>query len=529
MPPGRALTAISAHMADTGDDAGAPALPLFNWLQTRSAGVLLHPTSLPGAQGCGTFDENLVQFLDFLKAAGFRSWQLCPLGPTGYGDSPYQCFSSFAGNPYLVDLTALVHFGLLTADEIAPLAKLDTASTDYGELHRLKWPLLFAAHRRYEQLKPTLPYGDFAKFRAQHAAWLEPYAYFRALKDHLGGGAWFQWPASVRTCAAAQSSPLRAQLAPAIAAHAFTQDLFFGQWSLVRQAARARGIEIIGDLPIFVAADSADAWAHPELFELDPKTLRPLAVAGVPPDYFSKDGQLWGNPLYRWDVHATDGYAWWLARLAAAFSLYDVVRIDHFRGLDAYWRVPARAKTAKRGVWVPGPGLAFFRAVHHAFPDARLIAEDLGVQTDSMRQLLRDSGLPGMTVLQFAFGNDAANAYLPHHQAANAVVYTGTHDNDTSLGWYRTANEKTRDHVRRYLRITGAEMPWDFIRAAYESPARLAVIPLADLLSLGAAARFNTPSKARGNWQWRYSAAQLAALRGGTEKYLHSLAELYGR
>ena len=530
VPPGQALTAISSPMADTGDDAGAPAGPLFNWLQARGAGVLLHPTSLPGAQGCGTFDANLLSFLDFLKASGFRYWQLCPLGPTGYGDSPYQCFSSFAGNPYLIDLGILVQGGLLTATEIAPLAKLDPTRTDHGELHRLKWPLLFTAHERFGPRPTTaLPYGDFDKFRQEHAAWLEPYAYFRALKDHLGGGAWFQWPAAIRSFAAAQSSPLRTKLAPAIAAHAFTQYLFFGQWTQVRAAARARGIEIIGDLPLFVAADSADAWAQPPLFELDPKTLRPTAVAGVPPDYFSKDGQLWGNPLYRWATHASDGYAWWLRRIGAAFSLYDVVRIDHFRGLDAYWRVPARAKTARRGAWVPGPGLGFFQAVRHAFPAARLIAEDLGVQTDSLRQLLHDSGLPGMTVLQFAFGNDATNACLPHLQATNAVVYTGTHDNDTSLGWYRTAPEKTRDHVRRYLRVTGAEMPWDFIRAAYESPARLAVIPLPDLLSLDTNARFNTPGKARGNWQWRATAAQLAALRGGTEKYLRALAELYGR
>ena len=524
-----ALAAISPHLIDTGDDVGAPSLPLFAWLQQRSAGVLFHPTSLPGAQGCGTFDQNLVTFLDFLQAAGFRSWQLCPLGPTGYGDSPYQCFSAFAGNPYLIDLSALVPFGLLTAEELAPLAALPTDRTDYGALHRLKWPLLFTAHERYAREKPALPYGNFAAFCRKHAAWLEPYAYFRALKDHFAGVAWVEWPAAVRSYAAAQSSPLRAQLAPAIAAHRFTQYLFFGQWRLVRQAARARDIEIIGDIPIFVAADSADAWTNPELFELDPKTLRPLAVAGVPPDYFSKDGQLWGNPLYRWDAHAADGFAWWRQRFAAAFSLYDIVRIDHFRGLDAYWRVPARARTARRGQWMPGPGLAFCRAIHHAFPKARIIAEDLGVQTDSVRQLLLDSGLPGMSVLQFAFGNDAANAYLPHQQIPNAVVYTGTHDNDTSLGWYRTVDARTGDHVRRYLRVTGAEMPWDFIRATYASPARLAVIPLPDLLSLGSVARFNTPSKSEGNWQWRTTRAQLATLRGGTEKYLRELAELYGR
>jgi 4-alpha-glucanotransferase len=506
-----------------------PVLPLFNWLQKRSAGVLLHPTSLPGAHGIGTFDENLTAFLDLLKSAGVTNWQICPLGPTGYGDSPYQCFSAFAGNPLVIDLAVLAGAGLLTPEELAPLAALPADRVDYGALFRLKWPLLFTAHRRYLAQKSVLPYGDFAAFKSEQAGWLDAYCYFRALKDHFGGTAWQNWPADLRQQASARRSPLRERLAPAIDAHAFTQYLFFGQWAQVRAAAQARSIQIIGDLPIFVAGDSADAWAAPHLFELDPQTGRPLAVAGVPPDYFSKDGQLWGNPLYRWKVHATDGYKWWLSRLAASFALYDIVRIDHFRGFDACWRIAWPAKTARRGVWTPGPGLDLFKAIRRRFPAARIIAEDLGVLTDSVRALLRDTGLPGMLVLQFAFGGDATNPYLPHQHPRNAAVYPGTHDNDTTLGWYRALEPRTRDQVHRYLRISGAEIPWDFLRSAYVSPARLAVIPFTDLLSLGTEARFNSPGRAEDNWQWRCTRAQLDSLAGPTAAYLRELAALYDR
>jgi len=506
-----------------------PALPLFNWLKTRGAGLLLHPTCLPGNQGCGVFDEHAVRYLDFLKSAGMKYWQVCPLGPTGYGDSPYQCFSAFAGNPYLVDLAVLVRFGLLTAADLAPLAALPADHVDYGALYNLKPGLLRTAHRNYTRLHPALPYGDFAAFCRKEAHWLDDYAYFRALKDHFNGIAWWEWPAAVRDRSHAAKSPLHTKLADAIAAYQFGQYLFFGQWALVRAAARERGVEIIGDLPIFVAADSADAWAHPALFELDPKTLLPLAVAGVPPDYFSADGQLWGNPLYRWEAHRADGYKWWLARIRASFELCDVVRIDHFRGFDAYWRIPFPAKNARKGEWIPGPGLDLFRAIQAAFPDARIIAEDLGVLTDSVVQLRDDSGLPGMAVLQFAWGSDAHNGYLPHNHVANAVIYPGTHDNDTTLGWYQSATEAERNYVRRYLRVSGADVPWDFIRASYASVARLAVISLPDVFSLGASARFNTPSKAEGNWQWRYRAPALEKISSGTAEYLRELALLCGR
>ncbi len=509
--------------------APAADLPLFHWLKDRGAGMLLHPTCLPGDQGCGVFDQHAVRFLDLLQAAGMKYWQVCPLGPTGYGDSPYQCFSAFAGNPYLVDLGVLVRPGLLAAADLTELAALSPDRTDYGALYRIKPRLLAAAAEKFRQKQPVLPYGDFAAFCQQEAHWLDAYAYFRALKDHLGGIAWWEWPAELRDHARAKKSPLRTKLAAAIAAYQFGQYLFFGQWRLVRAAARERGLEIIGDLPIFVAADSADAWGNPGLFELDPQTLRPVAVAGVPPDYFSADGQLWGNPLYRWDAHRADGFAWWIARLRASFAVCDIVRIDHFRGFDANWRVPSPAENARTGAWVPGPGLDLFRAFRAALPDARIIAEDLGLLTDSVVRLREDSGLPGMLVLQFAWGSDAGNAYLPHNAVPHSVIYAGTHDNDTTLGWYQSASEAERNHVRRYLRVPGTDVPWDFIRACYASVSRLALLTLPDVLALGSVARFNTPAKPEGNWQWRVRAGAVEKLFGGTTDYLRELAQLAGR
>jgi 4-alpha-glucanotransferase len=507
----------------------SPGGPLFSWLQDRGAGVLLHPTSFPGNQGIGTLDTAAERFLEFLAAAGLRHWQICPLGPTGFGDSPYQCFSAFAGNPYLIDLEALVTAGLLDSADLRPLRALPADRIDFGALYHLKWPLLHAAHARLSAGKGREPYGSFADFKRLHAEWLAPYTLFRALKDHHQGQPWWDWPAALRTHAGAAASPIARTLATAIDAHAFTQYLFFGQWSQVRAAAARRGITIIGDLPIFVARDSADVWADPNLFELDPQTAQPLAVAGVPPDYFSAEGQLWGNPLYRWEHHAADGFAWWMRRLRTAFAQHDVVRIDHFRAFDEYWRIPFPATTARHGTWKPGPGRRFFEQVRTTFPDARIIAEDLGELTPSVIRLREETGLPGMAILQFAFGCGSDNSYLPHQLSRNSVLYPGTHDNDTTRGWYASAPEAARDHARRYLEVNGTEISWDFIRAAYRSVSRLAVLPLQDLLSLDSRARMNTPGKPEGNWQWRYRSAQLASLGGDTTAYLRRIGELYGR
>lgn len=506
--------------------------PLFNWLTRRSAGLLLHPTSLPNDQGIGVLDGAVNDLFDFMVAAGISQWQVCPLGPTGYGDSPYQCFSAFAGNPYLIDLRALVRSGLLNDDHLAPLRDLPAANVDFGWLYITKWPALQASFEQFVAGgRRAKPYGDFGAFQAEHADWLEPYCLFLALKGHFEGKPWWQWPAEVRFHHRAEKTALAASpdIVRRAEAHAFFQYLFFGQWAEVRAQASARGISIIGDAPIFVARDSADAWAHPELFDVDPSSGEPRTVAGVPPDYFSADGQLWGNPLYDWAAHAKDGYAWWLRRLEANFALYDVLRIDHFRAFDSYWAIPANAATARTGKWKRGPGLAFFAAVRERLPACRMIAEDLGDLNADVVALRDATGLPGMTILQFAFGGDAANLYLPHNLTANSVVYPGTHDNDTTRGWYAAAPEKARDHVRRYLRVSGDEVSWDFIRAAYGAVSRLAVLPLQDLLGLGAEARFNTPGSAVGNWGWRYDGAHLATLHRSSAAYLRELGGLNGR
>ena len=505
--------------------------PLFSWLNQRSSGVLMHPTSLPGRQGIGVLSpEAVTPFLDFLSTAGAKYWQICPLGPTGYGDSPYQCFSAFAGNPYLIDLDVLVEAKLLSPADLIPLQSLPAGKIDYGHLWAIKWPLLFKAHAAFVKTGRSFNhYGDFGAFNAEHSAWLRPYAAFMALKDNQGGKAWWDWPQAIRFYDQAQESPLFAETSDRAEAYAFFQYLFYGQWAAVRALATEHGIQIIGDAPIFVAADGADVWSHPDLFQIDSKTGKPLFVAGVPPDYFSADGQLWGNPLYDWSAHAKDGYAWWLERLRANIALCDVVRIDHFRGFDTYWSIPAGSPTAREGEWKTGPGLDFFEKVASALPDCQLIAEDLGELAPTVVELRNRTGLPGMTILQFAFGGDASNLYLPHNLTANSVVYPGTHDNDTSLGWYQSADEKTRDHVRRYLRVSGENIGWDFIRTAYDAVSNLAVVPLQDLLSLGTAARFNSPGKAQGNWQWRYSAAQMASLTRDSAPYLRDLGELTGR
>jgi 4-alpha-glucanotransferase len=510
--------------------ATQPRTPIFNWLNERSAGVLLHPTSLPGPYGIGTFDEEAIKLLDFFSQAGIRSWQVCPLGPTGYGDSPYQCFSAFAGNPYLIDPAALVRAGLLAQEALAPLRALPSDHVDFGAIYQHKLPVLFSAHAawRCEPQRP-LPYGSFDAFRQQHTGWLASYSLFSALKEHFKGQPWWEWPAELRSFKLASTSPLARSLASRSEAYEFLQYLFFGQWALIRAHAASLGISIIGDAPIFAAIDSADVWAHPELFQLDPKTSLPTAVAGVPPDYFSADGQLWGNPLYNWDAHEAEGYAWWISRLRANFSLCDIVRIDHFRGFDTYWSIPAGAVNARTGRWAPGPGLKFFEAVRRALPDAKLIAEDLGELMPSVVELREATGLPGMAILQFAFGGGSDNLYLPHNHRSNSVVYPGTHDNDTTLGWYISADEGIRDHVRRYLRVSGREIGWDFIRSAYASVCSLAVVPMPDLLTLGSSGRFNTPGTAQGNWTWRYQPEQLRALSEGGSAYLRELASLYGR
>ncbi len=505
--------------------------PLFDWLSKRASGVLLHPTSLPGPNGIGTLGAEARQFLDFLAEAGFRHWQVCPLGPTGYGDSPYQCFSAFAGNPYLIDLRPWVEAGWLTPQDLAPLEALSASKVDYGKLWEIQPALLRKAHAAFlVKNSGGKENKEFAEFQKAQQHWLEPYAFFTALKTHFQGRAWTEWPLEFRDYQQAVKSGAATNLpdvARDIASHIWIQFQFHRQWNALHQDARNRGIELIGDIPIFVAMDSADVWSRPELFQLDAQ-LKATGVAGVPPDYFSADGQLWGNPLYAWEAHEAEGYQWWVARLRAAFAQCDLVRIDHFRGFEAYCKIPAHAKNARAYTWVPGPGLAFFEAIKAQLPDCRLIAEDLGVITDGVRDLLAATGLPGMAVLQFAF-DGFENAYLPHNLHPNTVLYPGTHDNNTTVGWFAEQSAQTDDFVRKYLRIDGHEIAWDLLRTGLASVSRLFVVAMQDLLSLGGEARLNMPGAATGNWQWRMSLAQLQALRKQSSAYLRELNYIYGR
>jgi 4-alpha-glucanotransferase len=500
--------------------------PLFNWLQHRAAGVLLHPTSLPGSTGIGTLGQEGRLFIDFLVHAGMKIWQVCPLGPTGFGDSPYQCFSAFAGNPYLIDLETLVERGLLEERDLAELRRLPADKVDFGAQWILRWPVLKKAFSVFISHGSRAEKSEFAAFKKSKREWLDSYIRFIALKQRFGGCSWPYWPKELRQFAQAKKAVPKSELRDEMEAQAWYQFEFFRQWLALKNYANARNIEIFGDIPIFVAMDSADVWTHPSLFEMD-ADLKPLGIAGVPPDYFSADGQLWGNPLYDWKSHQATGYAWWLARLRGCFELFDIVRIDHFRGFDDYCRIPPDAVNARVYQWVPGPGIEIFEAIKAEFPGAKLVAEDLGIITDSVRNLVEASGLPGMKVLQFGF--EGATNYLPHNGILNSVLYPGTHDNDTSWGWFRKAPPAVRDFVRRYLRVKGDTLPWDIIRAGYAAPSRLFVVPLQDLLSLGTEARFNTPGQPSGNWRWRFSLKQLDILQAESATYLRELASLYER
>ncbi len=505
--------------------------PQFNWLDERAAGLLLHPTSLPGPHGIGTLGQSSLDLIGFLADAEIRYWQVLPLGPTGYGDSPYTSFSSFAGNPLLIDLQPLIAVGLLSLAEVAPLTRLSGERVDYGGLFQAKWPILRLAFRRFVEKKLAyIPnYGLYEDFLDQHSAWLSGYGLFMALKDRFGGKPWREWPAEWRQFHSAKLQKLDPDVERNRRAYCFFQYLFFGQWHQVRNYAARRGVEIIGDIPIYVALDSADTWMEPDVFELNADGC-PTAVAGVPPDYFSETGQLWGNPLYAWERQKENDYAWWMRRLQTNFDLFDVVRLDHFRGFYDYWAIPSDAPDAREGVWKDGPREDFFRSLlAHFGGDTKIIAEDLGELGVDVHTFLARLGLPGMSILQFGFdGEDNSNLFLPHNGTPNSVVYAGTHDNDTVIGWYDAQPEKVRDQVRRYFRISGEDIAWDFVRAAYRSVSKLAIVQAQDLLCLDATARMNRPGQPQGNWQWRMTAAQFGQLQQAAP-YLRELAWLYDR
>jgi 4-alpha-glucanotransferase len=503
----------------------------------RRSGILLHPTSLPGRYGIGELGPEAHRFVDFLAEAGQRLWQVLPLGPTGYGDSPYQCFSAFAGNPLLISLDALVEDGWLEAQDLAFAPAFPQDRVDYEAVAAFKLPLLDRAFRRFEKSATTADHEALDAFRGANASWLDDYALYMAVKEAHRGAEWTQWEEAIAQRRPEALARWREDRADAVRAREFGQYLFFLQWQRLRERCRERDVALMGDVPIFVAGDSADVWSHPELFQLE-EDATPRVVAGVPPDYFSATGQLWGNPLYDWEAMARTGYAWWTERLRAALGLVDLVRLDHFRGFEAYWEIPAGEKTAINGRWVKGPGAALFEALRGRLGELPIVAEDLGVITPEVEALREQFGLPGMAILQFAFGSDPEAAkFQPHSYPRNRVVYTGTHDNDTTVGWWtstgsgdstRSADEvrAEHEHALAYLDAEGREIHWAFIRAALASVADTAIVPLQDVLGLGSEARMNLPGRGHGNWGWRFRSESLTDV---IRDRLKRLAELYGR
>jgi 4-alpha-glucanotransferase len=502
---------------------------------SRSSGILLHPTSLAGRFGIGDLGAEAYRFVDFLHAAGQTLWQVLPLGPTGYGDSPYQCFSAFAGNPLLISPQKLVD------EELVSKAALDTDPdpggdrVDFGRAIAFKKTVLAQAYDRFSRNSGAGITAGFDRFLQQEAWWLEDYALFQAIKDSNKGAAWNAWEPALMKRESEALGRSREELREQIEAQKFTQYLFFEQWFALKSYCNQKGIRIVGDVPIFVAYDSADVWARPELFKLN-DAGQPVVVAGVPPDYFSKTGQLWGNPIYDWERMRADGFQWWVQRMRAALQLVDIVRVDHFRGFAACWEVPAQDKTAERGRWVEVPGRDILTVLESSLGQLPILAEDLGVITPDVEALRDEFGLPGMRILQFAFA-DTVNNHLPHNHVRNAVVYTGTHDNDTCVGWFNSVAgagstrdvaqvNRERDYCLEYLNADGREIHWEFIRAAMASVASMAIVPAQDVLGLDSNARMNLPASTTGNWNWRLRNEELT---GEHSDRLLELARIYVR
>jgi 4-alpha-glucanotransferase len=472
----------------------------------RSSGILLHPTSLPGPDGIGDLGPEAYRWVDFIKQTECSIWQVLPLGPTGYGDSPYQCFSAFAGNPYLISPALLLEDGLLTVQDLADRPKFDEGLVDFGKAIEWKSTLLNRAYTHFKASAKTKLIKEFSAFTQQHSYWLDDYALFMAIKEDQGGGSWITWPdMSLRLRDPQALIDFSKTHSDSVDNQKLRQFLFFKQWLALKKYANSREIKIIGDIPIFVSFDSADTWANPGLFFLD-KDCKPTVVAGVPTDYFSPTGQLWGNPLYRWDVHLSTGYKWWISRIKATLEQVDIIRLDHFRGFAGYWEVKAKALTAEKGRWVKGPGNSFFDYLQQEVKDLPIIAEDLGEITPDVIELRNHFNLPGMKILQFGFV-EPSDPFLPHNYIVNCVAYTGSHDNATARGWYDTAPESEKDFLRRYLARSADDVAWDMIRAVWGSVASLAVAPMQDFLGLGNEARMNFPGRLGGNWSWRMTAS----------------------
>ena len=488
----------------------------------RESGILMHITSLPGAYGIGTMGKEAYAFVDFLKSAGQSLWQVLPLTPTGYGDSPYQSCSTFAGNHYLIDLELLIEEGLLRRDEVEDRAwSCRSDKVDFGAQYKNRLAVLRLAYDRFAD-QETLD-----AFCREQALWLPDFALFMAMKDHSGGKPWYQWEDPIKFREPEAIWNVRRELKTRIRFYCFVQLLFYRQWNALRDYAHENGIRIIGDVPIYVPYDSVDVWSNPELFQLD-EDMNPTDVAGCPPDAFSDDGQLWGNPLYRWDVIAKDGFGWWLRRLAAAGELYDIVRLDHFRGFEAYWAVPYGDTTARNGKWVKGPGMAFIDAVKNKLPDMKLIAEDLGFLTQEVLDMRDQSGYPGMKVLEFAFDSCEPSEYLPHTYPVNTVCYVGTHDNMTMRQWFDTAEKEAVEYASEYMSLNEREgLVWGTIRTAMASVSEQCIIQMQDYLDLGADARMNFPGTCDGtNWTWR---AEDGVFTDALAAKIRKLTTLYGR
>lgn len=494
-------------------------------LTQRQSGILLHPSSLPGAQAIGSLGQEAYDFIDFLVAAGQSVWQLLPLGPIGYGNCPYSSFSAFAGSPLLINLNLLVEAGDLRSSDL-PKSPPATDSADFSAAIKHQLPVLSLAHKNFKLRGTSSRRKDFSQFCQHQTHWLDDYALFEAVREHYQNQSWQEWPLAIRQRHPDAMQEWTDKLHENIDRQKYLQFVFFEQWFTLKRYATAQGVMILGDLPIFVAEDSADVWANRELFYLDDEDRASL-VAGVPPDYFSSTGQRWGNPLYQWEKIADDNFSWWLKRFRCNLEMFDLLRIDHFRGFSSCWAIPATETTAENGSWIEVPGEQLFTLLQQEFGNTLpLIAEDLGILTPDVIKLRDQFAFPGMKILQFAFDSDGNNPYLPANIGTNAVIYPGTHDNNTTLGWWQELETTGQQRVRDLLQNPCDEMPWTLIETALSSQANLAIIPLQDILSLPASNRMNVPGTATGNWQWRY---QPDALSADIINRLKDMSQLYGR
>lgn len=490
----------------------------------RCAGILMPITALPSPYGIGTIGKAAYEFADFLKASGQKIWQILPVGPTSYGDSPYQSFSTYAGNPYMIDLDFLIEDGLLIEDDVKDRNwGSNKNEVDYAMIYQSRFDVLYCAFKRFKKCDQT----EFKQFIKENKEWLDNYSLYMAVKKSFGMKAWTEWPdEDIRVRKPEAVKAYKSKYRNDIRFWKFVQFMFYKQWEKFRAYVNGLGIEILGDMPIYVAMDSADTWANPEVFWLD-EERNPVRVAGCPPDYFSATGQLWGNPLYDWEYLKSTNYKWWFERIKSASKLFDITRIDHFRAFDSYYAIPFPAENAINGDWMEGPGIEFFEKMKEEIGDIPIVAEDLGSLTDGVRQLLKDSGYPGMKVLEFAFDSGEENDYLPHKYTENSVVYSGTHDNDTIMGWFDTAKESDINYATEYCKLTKEEgYNWGIIRVAYESRSNYAIIQMQDILGLGSEARFNIPSTLGGNWVWRIDKEALTAELANK---LKTMSETYGR